>query len=108
MLLLFVVSGILLLSGAYLNQTVMKSNNGKMPVAIGDKIVHFDARHTLMTPQTKYKILGDIIWFPGHIVSFGDILMFSSVGLLYLVIGLTFLKICITIYKDSKNYESRT
>jgi Family of unknown function (DUF5317) len=102
-IILLLFSLALLLTGSSLNQTVMNANGGKMPVAMDrSTIVVFDSRHEPLTPQTRYKWLADIFWFPGYLFSLGDIFIYSSVVIFWAAWVLTFLNFCAILYKSRK------
>lgn len=73
--------------GTLLNLIVMIFNSGKMPVLTDMSVT--DLRHSVMTGESKLKILGDIIDLPYPLSigmaksSIGDIIIF--VGLMFIV-----------------------
>lgn len=79
---LFLILAVFSISlGNWLNVLVISHNNGKMPVNT-DQIID-DGRHTLLTDDTKYPYLADIIDVPPYIMSVGDIGIYS--GMLFLL-----------------------
>lgn len=77
--------GILILGiGFMMNLLVMIVNGGKMPVLING-VAEFDLRHSLMTAETKLRLLGDIISLP-YPLSIGMIR--SSIGDIVIVLGM--------------------
>jgi hypothetical protein len=97
-LLIFLGSVILALSlpqlGSALNVFVMDQNGGRMPVRtlFSRTIPPYDTHHSLMTKDTKYKILCDFIPVPTTtrnvvaIMSIGDVLIYSFYLNEYIVI----------------------
>ena len=95
--------------GAGLNRFVMANNHGQMPVLLWDgaHISPMDFRHADMTPQSKYKVLCDIIPLPffhsfiilWDVESLGDVLINTGDMMLFFI--------PIVLFKEGKKYVSR-
>lgn len=86
--------------GAYLNNVVMEANGNKMPVAVNidtdstPKLTfNLDSRHCLLTSETKYPLLADIVYINGAIYSFGDFFILSADYDFWIILPLTIIAI---------------
>lgn len=75
---------ILVFCGALSNTSVVIVNHGRMPVDRPERVQRLDgdSRHSAMTPATRLKSLGDILYSRklGLIASIGDVLLFIGVS----------------------------